>query len=216
MKTSARIMNKGGSMAAIGNTVVEEFCKLCDKAYEVWVTHRTIEDYHQLEEVKNGPCGATLFRFYTMSTEYTFQQIAKLHDPAKQGDCFNLTLDYMIRFGGWQSEVKQKLESLLDKMNKFVRYEKPDNIIAARNKLISHNDRDTILRNETMGSFEPGQDKIYFEQLQQFVKIVHENTIGGPFLYFDNSAVNDANIFLEKIPRSWTSPRINRHLHSTE
>jgi len=189
-------------MAAIEDTIVNEFCEICNWTYEVWVTHRTIEDYPQLDEVKAGPCGDTLSRFYSMSTEYTFLQIAKLHDPAKQGNCVNLTLDYMIRFGGWQSEVKQKLESLLDKMNKFVRYEKPDNIIAARNKLISHNDRDTILRNETMGSFEPGQDKIYFKQLQQFVKIVHENTIGGPFLYFDDSAANDADIFLERIPRS--------------
>ena len=48
---------------------------------------------------------------------------------------------------------------------------------------------------ENLGEFRGGEDDAYFEALQKFVNIVHEQYVGGPFP-FDDLTKNDVEVFM--------------------
>jgi hypothetical protein len=71
-----------------------------------------------------------------------------------------------------------------------------ENLKVARNKILSHNDLRTLLKDIPQGKFNIDTDVEYFGNLQEFVHIVHSKTaLGGPFP-FDQSVANDVQGFL--------------------
>jgi len=181
-------------MTALSNTVVKRFCEICNSAYEFWITHRTLFDSNpQVEKLVKGDCGAFFSRLSIITQEYALHQLVKLHDPAVQGNSINLTIEYIIDYGDWDQETFDTLKDLQSRMESLAKRIKP-----ARNKLLSHNDLKTIIKNSTLGDFEEGADSKYFNLLQKFVNLVHDKCIGGPYPFKD-LAIKDADILLSKI-----------------
>ncbi len=71
------------SMPSLSAPVVQEFCKLCDWAREVWLNHVELFDNNQREaELMNSFAAEEFARLSIISQEYSLLQIVKLHDKA--------------------------------------------------------------------------------------------------------------------------------------
>ena len=175
-------------MSALTPRVVKEFCKLCDWAYEVWVTHRVLfDDNPDINLMMQGKSAHLLERLSIITHEYSLHQLIKLHDPAVQVGRVNLSLEYVVNYGGWDQKTISILRPLHDTLIK----ELASRIRPARNRCLSHNDLKTVLDDSSLGKFDKDADCRYFEALQEFVNVIHDKSIGGPYP-FNEIAKNDA------------------------
>jgi hypothetical protein len=181
-------------MAALSPLVVEEFCKLCDWAFKAWLTHRELFDENPNATQLQASNGAEALSLLSVITqEYALHQIAKLHDPAVVAGNITLGIDYMLKFGGWSSTTQASLSALAHRLNQFAA-----GLRSARNKVLSHNDLAAIVAGQALGCFTPGEDVKYFEDLQEFANLVHEEVGGGPYP-FDGLVKNDVIALLALI-----------------
>lgn len=181
-------------MQVLSVSDVEEFCKLCDWAHEVWLNHLELFDNNKREsELMNSFAAEELERLCIISQEYSLLQIAKLHDRAIMNGSFTLGINYVLRHGGWSDSIRYRLEELAKKLNDFA-----FKLRNVRNKLLSHNDRATFRAAATLGEFAEGDDLKYFRNLQEFVNIVHDEVVGGIYP-FNTQAINDVAAFLATI-----------------
>jgi hypothetical protein len=178
-------------MPALSPTVALEFCKLCGWAYETWLSHSELFDRNpRYAELQRSWAGDQLARLSVISQEYALLQVAKLHDPAIVSGKITLSIDYVVTYGAWNSTVRLNLEALKGKLDAF-----GAQLRSVRNRSLSHNDLAAIVSGKTLGSFEPGEGEKYFHILQEFVNVVHEEVVGGPWP-FDDLARNDVAAFL--------------------
>lgn len=174
-------------MAAHSRRVTEEFCKLCDLAYEAWLNHRELFDENpRALELQKSIAADALERLRKISHEYTLLQIAKLHDPVVVAGQITLGVEYMVKYGAWHTQIATKLVKLAERLNAFA-----SGLRTVRNKALSHNDLAAVLSGEALGNFAKGDDIEYFNTLQEFVNEVHAEVIGGPWP-FNDLVKNDA------------------------
>ena len=182
------------SMHALPASVVVEFCKLCDRAHEVWLNHRELFDNNQrAAELTNSFAGEELERLSIISQEYSLLQIAKLHDKAVMNGNVTLGIDYVLTYGGWSNSVRNHLNELAEELKGFA-----SQLRDARNKSLSHNDLATIVAGATLGEFADGADEEYFKALKEFVNTVHDQVVGGPWP-FNDLVRGDVAAFLDTI-----------------
>lgn len=155
--------------------------------------HRAFEDDPRTGQLAEGDYAYFLQNFSIISQEYTLLQLAKLHDPAVSLGRINLTLDYVLTYGTWERgdlATLQELKRLLDELHVQIR--------PARNRLISHNDLESIAKNDPIGAFPAGLDVEYFARLEEFAQIVHERIVGAPF-DFSHHAHTDVLVVLKRL-----------------
>lgn len=172
-------------MDEISDEALEEFRKICHWTFEVWETHKTIFENSDFEKaIRETPAAYTMWMFSVISHEYSLLQIAKLHDPVTTGKSRNLSLNYIIEHGNWDSETNKKLCEILGKMNGFYNKIKP-----ARDKVISHADYDSTMNIQIHGKFSAGEDDRYFECLEDFLKTIGMARLNCDFsfLHFSES-----------------------------
>ena len=181
-------------MHALSASVVRNFCELCNKAHEYWLNHLALFDNNPRNtEFMESIARNEWVRLSIISQEYSLLQIFKLHDPAGTSRKITLGIDYMLKNGGWPDSVRHSLVALKEELDNFA-----NQLREARNKILSHNDLATIGAGATLGSFADGACENYFESLQDFVNIVHDQVVGGPYP-FDNLVINDVAFFLRTI-----------------
>lgn len=182
------------STHALSASVVVEFCKLCDRAHEAWLNHLELFDNNpRAAELMKSFAAEELARLSIISHEYSLLQIVKLHDSAVMNGKITLGIDYMLTYGGWSDSVRPRLEDMAKELNGFA-----SQLRGVRNKLLSHNDLAAIVAGAPLGEFAKGADEKYFKALQEFVQTVHEEVVGGPWL-FNDLVKNDVAAFLEMI-----------------
>ena len=178
-------------MAPFSPAAALEFCKLCDWAYEAWLSHREMFDLNpRAAELLKSFAAEQLARLSIISQEYSLLQIAKLHDPAVVSGKITLGIDYVVTYGAWSQTTRSQLETLRLKLNGF-----GSQLRDIRNKSLSHNDLAQIVAGATLGAFQPGEDELYFQTLQDFVNIVHSEVVGGPWP-FNDLVKNDVAAFM--------------------
>jgi hypothetical protein len=181
-------------MSALSPAVVIEFCKACGWAYETWLNHCELFDKNaRKEDLQKSFAAETLARLNIISQEYSLLQIVKLHDRAVVSGNITLGLEYVVTYGGWPKPTLDKLESLKNKLDGFA-----NQLRSARNKSLSHNDLAAIAAGATLGAFPAGTDAVYFETLQDFVNVVHNEVIGGPWP-FNDLVKNDVSAFINML-----------------
>jgi hypothetical protein len=177
---------------------VKAFFDVCQHTYDCWLICRTIFDNESARRCFSGHKARYFLNWFNIvAIDYSLLQLAKLHDPAtinkKKEIRNNLSLDYIIKYGRFDNDQKQKLGSLRDKMQELFGKIKP-----ARHGLICHNDRDIIINNNKLGSFDSDLDDEYFNFLQQFIDVVEEKYYGVS-CKMGTQATTDAEIFLKCI-----------------
>src|SRR5438876_773088 len=168
-------------MATLSEQTVQDFINICHWTYEASITHRVVFDVNPNgDDSKYGPLLGLLSN---ITADYALLQLAKLHDRAKGK---NLTLEYIIENGGWDSATASTLRQLHRQLDAFYRQIKP-----ARNKILAHTDLATIQNKQTLGAFQKNADQEYFTVLAHFISVVQ----GSPFV-FGAYLRNDARIFV--------------------
>lgn len=164
---------------SLGNKVINDFLALCVWTRDTWQLPKHLFDLNPNRSQMGGPrLEGFFFNLSVILQEYWLLQVAKLHDPAVQQSGVNLSLDYVVRYGAWPTPVKLELEKLLKDMSNLSYLKAIRN---ARNKVLSHNDLETILNAAPVGGFENRDDDLYFEMLMQFYRIVATNSGKGPW-----------------------------------
>ncbi len=182
-------------MQALSASVIVAFCTLCSRAHELWLNHLELFDNNpRLTELMNSAAKAELVRLSIMSQEYSLLQIVKLHDKAVINVNVTLGIDFVLKYGGWSDSVRLRLEELKKQLDDFTDKE----LRGARNKILSHYDLATIVSDATLGTFADGDDEKYFKALQEFVNIVHDQVVRGPYP-FNKLVKNDIAYFLRTI-----------------
>jgi len=171
---------------------IEKFFGLCDWLIQTYEFRKYLFDENPDEEELRDPRHEHFFyRIQVVFQESWMHQLAKLHDPAVQGGNINLTLEYIIEYGGWKQEFKDELMALKKRMD--VLY---PSIKVARNKLLSHNDYKTMIGlEESFGYFKKGEDVSYFNTLIEFCENISQQVFDKPFVY-DDLVVNDVDVFM--------------------
>jgi hypothetical protein len=176
---------------------IEKFLGLCDWFIQIYEFRKHLFDENPNLEVFQGPRHEHFFyRLHVVLQESWMQQLARLHDPAIQGGSINLTLEYIIDYGGWDEEFRREL--LAGKSSMEVLYQP---IKVARNKILAHNDLKTMISSDdALGQFEQGLDIQYFETLKAFCEILSQKVLGQPFV-FDDLIKNDVEVFMSQFMR---------------
>ncbi len=186
-------------MSANSREVIEKFCGLCDWLLQIWQMRKFLFDENPFESVLREPRYAHFFyRIQVVLQEHWLHQLAKLHDPAVQGGATghtNLSLDYIIEYGQWDTQTETKLKDLKSKMSCLAK-----RVRDARNKVLSHNDLVVLLTSKELGAFDPGEDEQYFIRLREFASLVTESVLGEPFVY-DDLVENDVSSFMHAFLR---------------
>jgi hypothetical protein len=178
--------------------IIIAFRDLCDKALQSWQLRKLLfdenPDYYQLK----APHYAHFFlRLQIIIQDHWILQIAKLHDPPQSLGKDNLSIDYMIERGQWDASTKNELIALRNKMTSVL----ATTLKSPRNKLICHNDLETILqKHDDLGKFNRGADAEYVKHLCEFASIVCERVLGEQFFY-DDHVSNDVDIFMAAFSR---------------
>jgi len=156
--------------------------------------HKTLFDENPHKEIMDVVAPHFHRHFWRVSLEYSYLQICKLHDPAssktKTGISHNLSIAYVIEKLDWGESEKSSLETLAQKLDELNQRINP-----ARSKVIAHNDRDILLRDEPIGGSRDGLDSEYFERLQEFVNCVSKKWLGRIYP-FSSGAKNNADEYL--------------------
>lgn len=132
---------------------VHAFCQLCSWTVEAWSTHRAFQDHAALNGTLVRNHAYLLNRLSAITPECTLQQIMKLHDPAQTGGRDNLSISFVVEAGNWDSSTRDALDSMKRELDVFA-----ECLRVARNRLLSHNDREVILAGVPIGGFPQGAD----------------------------------------------------------
>ena len=166
-------------MAAISARVVEEFCGLCNSAYQASLVHRTLFDENvAADRICASAMGHGYGKLSEITQEHALLQIAKLHDPAVMGGKITLGINYVLTYGGWNFETQGKLAGLAIQLDGFAKQLK-----AARNQTLAHNDLAAVLAGGTLGAFAQDEDQKYFCVLAEFAELVSREVLGHGFSY---------------------------------
>jgi hypothetical protein len=189
-----QIIRQSVLMHALSASVILEFCSLCNRAHELWLNHLELFDNNpRNSELMKSIASCEWRRLSIISQEYSLLQIVKLHDKAVMNGNITLGIDYILTYGGWSDSVSPRLEALAKELDGFA-----SQLRGFRNKMLSHYDLATILAGAPLGGFADDADKKYFEDLQEFVNIVHDQVVGGPYP-FSSNVINDIAFFLRTI-----------------
>lgn len=128
--------------------------------------------------------------------KYLLLEFAKITDPAMTRGDENLTIDNIAESIDWPPDIEQKLKDLNDEAKKFRKYVKP-----ARDKLLAHRDKKTILAEKTLGEFPAGEGERFLTNLEEICNIMHEacfNSIFGQMVVSKGGDVLDLKVALAK------------------
>lgn len=178
-------------MSAHSREVVDKFCNLCDWLMQIWQMRKSLFDENPHKAVlMDARYGRFFYLWQEVLQSSWLHELAKLHDPPKQGSYFNLSIDYMIEYGKWDTPTKNQLQELRSRLSAFAEL-----VRDARNKILSHNDREVLLDSKELGGFKPGEDESYFKTLHQFASLVRKAALDEPFVY-DDLVKNDVSSFM--------------------
>lgn len=173
--------------------------KFCEQVVWLRSVHRSYKELFESEETQRlmeKTARAFFSDLNAIFIEYLLLEFAKITDPAESYGEENFTINNIIQGIHWPPEDEQKLKDLNDKVEKFRGY-----IINARNKLLAHSDKKTVLSDKSLGEFPEGEDERFLIILEEICNITHEasfNSIFGEIVVSMDGDVLDLKKALKK------------------
>ncbi len=131
--------------------------------------------------------------------EYIILQACKLTDPARdpRGND-NLTIAFLLTKYDFSAEhtTKARLDALNRQLQDF-----RAKLLPARNKLISHADRDANVAGSALGGASQHEWNQFWLDLQDVVCIIHEKAVGWRWYINGGSKLSDADQLLKALCR---------------
>lgn len=181
-------------MKAITPFVAERFCLLCHHAYTAWQTWHALEphDPEQIKPPNLSVAGArALRRLYRAIRDQAILQVVRLHDDATVSGKVTLTIDYVVQYGGWEESVGEVLREKQRKLNEFVfgheTSKRNDRLKLVRNQTLAHNDLAAVLVDAPVFLFRTGEDKAYFQVLEELTSVVNQEVCNAAYRFTDEA-----------------------------
>lgn len=132
-----------------------------------------------------------------MIVEYMILQVCKITDPARdfrKND--NHTIAFLLQHYDFSADPAkaQRLAQLDGRLQAF-----RQKLLPARNKLISHADRDAILAGHALGGASQSEWNQFWLDLQDVVCIIYEKVFGTPFYVNGVAMLSDAEGLLKAL-----------------
>ncbi len=107
--------------------------------------------------------------------DYFLLEAAKLTDPATSmgGRFGNFTLANLIETVEWPPGCLQEIEKLNDTVLLFRQY-----IKTARDRLLAHYDKPTVINGYSLGAFPEGKDQEFLDTLEKICDLMHHAAFG--------------------------------------
>ena len=144
------------------------------------IVRRYFKELFENNDRRNRPAMKKAAHFFndlaTIMIDHFLLLAAKVMDPAESFGHENLSVYYLVQRIAWPADVANKLSICVDRMQPF-----NDHIREARNKILSHNNLDTILNEEVLGAFPDGMDSDFMAALGEVVELTHRTCVGAPF-----------------------------------
>ena len=168
----------------------EAFCELCQRIYNYWITHYHLSERlpDRLQQERNiteeefaqRPYGQCLQLLTEISQPYIILEIAKLHDPARQGSNENLSINFFVNQKDfWSEKEESSINDIVSELDKFYKF-----IEEARNKILAHNDLSVYENNQPLGGFPQGEDEKYFRALGRLCSMIWNRFDLNPMLQY--------------------------------
>ena len=130
--------------------------------------------------------------------DYFLLEVAKLTDPATShvGKRENFTVANLIETVKWPSGCLQEIKKLNEAVLSFRKHIEP-----ARNRLLAHYDKTTVVSGNTLGGFPEGEDQKLLEVLEQMCNVLHKaafDKILGDMVPYHSGDVCDFKKVLRK------------------
>ncbi|UCD52506.1 MAG: hypothetical protein JSW27_07690 [Phycisphaerales bacterium] len=179
---------------------VEEFCK---HVFDLRVVHDIIKELFEDEQAQSLMERTAHWFFIDLSKivgNYLRLEMTKLTDPASSrtpaGNVENFIISNMLDSIQWPVEVLKELKRLSQPVLKVGEYNR-----LARNKILAHNDKETILLGKTLGSFPEGEDDRATGALREMCDCMHQASFGescGDISFAHNSDVRALKLALQR------------------
>jgi hypothetical protein len=132
-----------------------------------------------------------------MFVEYMILQVCKITDPAqdfRKND--NHTIAFLLKHYDFSSDpaTLQRLNQLDGRLQAFRQL-----LLPARNKLISHADREAIRAGQSLGGAPQSEWDEFWLNLQSMVGIIYEKVFGTPFHINGVAMLSDADGLLKAL-----------------
>ncbi len=146
-----------------------------------------------------------------MFVEYMILQVCKITDPAqdfRKND--NHTIAFLLKHYDFSSDptTNQRLNQLGGQIQAFRQM-----LLPARNKLISHYDRQAILAGQSLGAGPQSEWDEFWLDLQSVVWIIYEKVIGTPFQINGVAMLSDVDGLLKALKHA---PRSSKRVWVTD
>lgn len=171
------------------------FCQLAGEIIALWEMQRKLFGVKtERSPIRSARFGLLFPTLNSIVIDYWFLAVAKLHDPAYTSQ-WNISVKYFSEAPNIGSNGA-RLQRLASEMQAFAEV-----VRTPRNKLLAHNDADSMARPGWMGAFPEDEDVKYVARLREFATIVSTQFRGEPFLEADQLLGNDIDAFLSALQR---------------
>jgi hypothetical protein len=168
-------MNKSHVQDETTRALVSLFCNYVFRLKQVRYIYRELFEAEDAQALTAGTADTFFFDLNNIMADYWLLEVAKLTDPATSNrvTCENFTIANLIDTVEWSQECLQEIARLNDTVLSFRKYIEP-----ARNKLLAHYDKVTVVSGISLGSFPEGEDEKVLEALEQMCSVLHVASFG--------------------------------------
>lgn len=174
---------------------VEQFCGLVELLKEKHSIGTELLDDRETRSLIEQTA-KTFFRIVTETLIDHFDlEVAKLSDPSGTRSNQNLTIENLLETVDWPPDVLSELKRLIVPVRNF-----RGCIKKARDKLLAHLDKKTILSGRTLGPYRPGEDQKVMDALEEMCQLMHKASFGVTYgqMAHPGQVVSDMMIALRK------------------
>jgi hypothetical protein len=182
---------------------IEIFANYCAYMRSIFLhTRELFETCSADDRARMNATAATFFNdLNRVLNEYIILQVCKITDPAQDSrDNDNHTIEFLLQHYDFSLDptTLNRLNELRAGMEAFRAKLRP-----ARNKLISHLDRDAILAGGPLGAASDEEWNQFWLDLQDFIYILYRKVTGSSFYLNAVAQPSDAGDLLKVLRRAW-------------
>jgi hypothetical protein len=159
-------MKKSSLIEPASKEDIEYFCVHCVQAYAAYRNQKIL---HANQETLEKTARTFFGDINGILIDHMILQVCKMTDPDQdfQGNK-NLTILFFIN--GASDDTRSQLEPIGKTITKFTNELKP-----ARNKILAHIDRETVLKGENLGAASDAEWDKFWSDLEEFLKILRDD-----------------------------------------
>jgi hypothetical protein len=181
---------------------VEAFCTFCVSLRSFWRHYQIVFEGTDLQRELLQKMAHTFFRdLNQLLVEHLILQICKITDPEESMGRKNLTVKFLLNNSDFSTTPSDldKLRRLSDNMHQF-----RAKIVPARNKLIGHLDRESVLLGQPLGGADESEWQHFWLDLQDFLQIIHKRYIDADGHFYLNGIgqLSDADSLVKALKES--------------